>query len=178
MNILIVPAELIDPIDQLSVNTLARCTAGLDEWRNGHYDYLLVCGGKFLEPSRQKTAAADLMRRWFMRMGVPNTLILTESASLDTYQNIEFSLRVLRHFGDSHSITVVTQYQHALRFMITFLLAHRMFITIRPIRQPAMSWRNWFMEWSLILYHAFDWRGTGRLAKKNRHDRQIAASVS
>lgn len=177
MHVLLVPAELIDRHNQLSTNTLRRCVCALEEWRTGAYDVLLLCGGLFLAPERQSLPASLLMRDWFVQQGVPAECILTEARSLDTYQNIAFGIEMLNKTGKNWNITVLTQYQHALRFWITFLLAHHIRVNTRPIRQPAMHVKDWLVEWLVLIpYHLVDWHGCLWLAVHNRRQRQKAAN--
>ena len=178
VKILFVPAELINPKNVLSDNTLCRCRAALKLWQSGDFDLLLLTGGLFLEPERQTRPASEIMRDWFVENGVSQDWIRTERQSLDTYQNVSLSLQELQ---DVHieSITVVTQYQHALRFLATFFLAHGQRIRVNMIRQPAMSWKDWFMEWLVLVpYHLIDWRGTLWLATWNRQQRRRAAQLA
>jgi len=179
LKILLVPAEAIDPLNQLSANTLRRCEAALEVWRTGQFDRILVTGGMFLDQKRQTIPAATIMWDWFTKHGVRDNQILVEPGSLDTYQNIDFGLRLLREEGCADAqITVITQYQHALRFAITFFLAHQRRINLIMIRQPAMLWKEWLMEWLVIIpYHLIDWRGTLWLARHNRAQRAAAAQT-
>lgn len=180
MKILLIPAEEIDPVDQLSANTLRRCEAGLTAWNSGDYDFLLLSGGIFLPSTRQTKSAASTMEQWFVAQGVEPDCIWTEDQSLDTYENIRLGLRVMNtQLGmEEKDITVLTQYQHAIRFLLTFWLAHRRRIKIIPIRQPAMSWKSWFLEWVVLIpYHFLDRRGTWFLARRNRQARTRAAAI-
>lgn len=180
MRILLVPAERIDPVDLLSPNTLCRCEAALKAWRSGQYDKLLLTGGYFLPKERQTKPAAESMKTWFLLKGVAPKAILTETTSLDTYQNVAFALDVLRKEGFTGSeITVLTQYQHAIRFLATFFLAHGVRVRTIPIRQPQMRWVDWVVEWAVLIpCHLLDWKGTLFLARLNRQMRQRAAGIT
>ena len=177
MNILYIPSCGISPVDQLSPgDTLLRCQEALRLWRRGGYDLLGVGGGMFLPPGVQKTPAAVLMREWFIARGVEDYQIIDERRSLDTYQNAAFLLEELAVYEvPEPRIMVVTQWQHAIRFWITFRRAHGVRVRLHPIRYP-ISWKTWMMEWFLIFYHAIDRRGTLALARKNRAARAMAAA--
>ena len=180
MKILLVPAELVDPHDQLSAITIQRCNAGLIAWKSGAFDYLLLTGGRFLPPERQSRSAAAIMRDWFVQHGVAEAQVLVEPESLDTYENIALGLEILERAGHLHAqITVLTQYQHALRFVLTFFLAHHRWIQVIPIRQPRQSWTSWFIEWLILIpCHTIDWRGRSFLARWNRKQRRLAAQLT
>lgn len=173
MKILMIPAELVDPVDKLSANTLRRCQAGLEAWVGGDYEMILLSGGIFLPRDRQTKPAAETMKEWFVSRGVDPEVILVEGDSLDTYENVRFNASLTRD-----QITVLTQYQHAIRFLLTFYLALGVRIKVIPIRQPAMSWKDWFMEWLVLIpYHLIDWKGTLFLARYNRRSRERAAAT-
>lgn len=180
MNILFIPAEGIDAVDKLSQNTRERCDAGFRAWQTGNFDLVLVTGGKFLKSEVQRTPAASLMRRCLISRGVPAEKILAEVESLDTYENISMELSVLKKCGISMtSVMIVTQYQHALRFIITFWLEHDMRVKVIPIRHRKLSWKHWLMEWLVLIpYHLLDRDGSGWFARINREKRQRDATQS
>lgn len=119
------------------------------------------------------------MKNWFVTNGVDQAMILIETKSLDTYQNISFGLDVLRTaVFEGAEITVLTQFQHAIRCFLTFILAHGIRVRAITIRQPKMRWKDWFMEWIILIpCHFLDWRGNFFLAKLNRRMRERAAGV-
>lgn len=177
MNILLIPSEKIEAVDRLSVITKGRCDVGLRLWRTGYYNKVLVTGGLFLSPELQKTAAASLMCDYLIDQGVPAHAIVVEDKSLDTFENISLGIRALESLGINGQITVVTQYQHAMRFWITFRLAHGIHVKIIPIRQPV-RFLDWCLEWLVLIpYHLLDWHGKYFLAKKNREQRQRNANM-
>ncbi|MEK7183566.1 MAG: YdcF family protein [Patescibacteria group bacterium] len=176
--ILFVPAELIDPVNQLSSRTLARCKKAFELWQTEKFDFLVVTGGRFLPPSRQTTAAGVLMSRWFNEKGVNPEHIVIEEESFDTFENISGSVQAMqaRGLGDPQQwdITIVTQRQHAARFEISFWNMYQL-----KIRSERPDYRlgpiEWCKEWLFILVHLFDPYGRGSLARRNRDDRRLAA---
>lgn len=175
MNILLVPSELINPIDRLSVITRTRCRAALIVWRLNMHHRILCSGGIFSGTDRQTRSAAELMKEWFVQRGVEERLILTETESVDTYENIAFSIHILNNRCDNWSVTVVTQPQHALRFRITFWRAYNVHILLALVDQSTMTWKDWWLEWLVLVpYHIIDKRGTLWLAKYNRSKRRKA----
>lgn len=172
--VLLVPSCGIAPIDRLQAgDTLFRCERALEAWRTGRYDYILCTGGIFNPPSIQTVAAATLMGLWFLERGVPDAALVIEDRSLDTYENAAFGLVALRaRLGSVRwDISVMTQWQHAVRFFFTFFLGHGLLVELKPIHQP-ISWRTWFWEWFLLVYHLIDWRGTLPVARYNRDSRR------
>lgn len=175
MNVLLVPSAEIAPLDQLSgTRTLIRCENALIAWNSGKYDLLLVCGGKTHSPEFESRPAAVTMAEWFLDHGISAADIVIEDQSLDTYQNIEYSLRILTGLPGKHTITVISQWQHTLRFVITGLLAHTIWIRRIGLHYPEP---NGFMlkSWVLLLYHFYDWKGTKAPAIANRDQRRKAA---
>lgn len=153
-------------------DTLLRCEEGLKLWRSGDYDYILVTGGLFNPKHVQSIPAGMLMRGWFIARGVDPNKVIEETRSLDTFENIKFGLEELRKRGiPDRDITVVTQWQHAWRFAITFRRAYGIKVKRVPL-EYAMSWKSWLIEFVLIAYHAYDRYGTKHVAQKNRDDRR------
>ncbi len=84
-------------MDRLTENdTLYRCQKALELWHTGRYDYVLVTGGIFHPPNVQSVAAATLMGMWLLEHGVPESQILCEIESLDTYENISKGIEALK----------------------------------------------------------------------------------
>lgn len=154
MRYLLIPSCGIEKQNQLcKTDTLLRLQEGLRLWRTGSFDYLLVSGGIFNPPEIQTVSASELMRDWLIEQGVPKGRIICESRSLDTYENISMSLDILREIGDQTvKITVVTQWQHAIRFRITFLLGYRMWIRTVSMHYP-MAPQAIAKEFLFILHH-------------------------
>lgn len=180
LKVLLVPAELIDPVDTLSPNTRRRCLAAMEAWNIGGYDFVLMTGGLFLEPARQTRSAAETMSLWFRLKFVPEERMLLEERSVDTYENIANSLGLLRERGlGGAEITVVTQLQHAIRFKITCWRAHGVRIRTIVVRQPEMSWKDWLLEWFVLIpIHILDRSGTGFISRWNKTKRRLAAGLT
>lgn len=174
--VLLVPSCGISPVDRLTPgDTLFRCERALEAWRTGEYTHVLCTGGIFNPPDIQTVAAATLMGYWFLERGVPDAALVIEDRSLDTYENVAFALRALcaRLGCEPYTITVITQWQHALRFFFSFFFGHGRLVELKPIHQP-ISWKTWMWEWVFIIYHLIDWRGTFFIARRNRDSRRQA----
>ncbi len=178
MQILFVPSGGITPVDQLSpANTLQRCIKALQLWQNGTYHILILSGGICDPPSIQRTAGAEIMRRWFVERGVPEKRIITESHSRDTYENIILSVRLLKNLvphNQTHHWTVVSQWQRCLRIWITLWRLHRIRPKLQMLRYP-IGIRGFLKECVFIAYHLYDRDGNKYLARKNRSRRSFAS---
>lgn len=172
VEILLVPSGGIFSLNQLSpADTLLRCERGLKMWERGSFDKILVTGGIYSPSNIQTLPAAELMAQWFRQKGVPAGDIIIEPRSLDTFENIKFSLEELGRLSiNNFRITVVTQWQHVIRFWITFCLGYNIRVKIQPMNY-AISFRTWLEEWFFIIYHLYDRRGTKYFARKNRRNR-------
>lgn len=169
MRYLFIPSCEVAPCDRLSgTTTEKRLISGLQIWRCGGYDMIIVSGGVYLPPEIQKTPSGRLMKKWLVRKGVPASNIIAEEYSRDTYENISYSLLLLEDVAPQ--FTVVTHWQHAIRFRLTFKLANKMKVRTKPI----YCWgglKNFLFEWLILLIHLLDRRGTGTVARKNRESR-------
>jgi len=177
MRILLVPAGGISDKNQLAPNdTLPRCLAALEIWKEGNYDYLVVCGGIFLPPTIQTNPAAEIMKKWFIRQRVSADRLMVEGKSLDTFENVKFVLELLAENKiEKPEITVVSQWQHTLRFKRTFK-SYGVKIKRHPLHYKV-GIKTWLMEWAFILIHLIDPKGAGFFGRLNRKRRNQKARV-
>jgi hypothetical protein len=112
------------------------------------------------------------MKWYLISLGIPYCAIYEEDKALDTFENVKFSLDLLKRLGiTSFQITVATQWQHAIRFFVAFLFGNHISVKLKFIRYKIpFAW--WCREWLFILYHLYDWKGTKRLARVNRDNRR------
>ena len=169
VHILLLPAECIDPVDRICERTIKRCLKALELWRTGNYDYILITGGIFLPPNVQTEPASYLIKK-YLAGKVDSSHIIIEEKSRTTFENAgfglnELSLRCIEDFD----LTVVTQWQHALRFGLTFMAyGHK-------IRSEKVKYRlkpsEWLREWAYILIHLVDPLGRSKAVKKFTENR-------
>lgn len=174
MAILFVPAGHIDPVDQLSEqDTLLRCQAALSLWFESRYSLLLVSGGVFNPSETQTVPAAQIMSDWFVARGVPRDRIILEVASRDTFENIEFSYRLLKslNVSDWQDIVVVTHWTHLVRFRITFKKWYNLTIKGIPLTYP-LGWKACLTEVGSFTLHVFSHRGNSFISRWLRRHRQ------
>lgn len=178
IRILLVPAELIEPVNQLSRRTLRRCEETMRLWLTGHYAYLVVTGGIFLPRSTQTLPAALLMTRLLLSWGVADSRVIVEGDSLDTYENIDNSVReIRRRLGDGSldhlEVTVVTERSHGRRFELSFWNKYGLVVQIAPVSYP-MSALDKLKECIFAAIHFIDPHGTWPMARLNRWLRRRA----
>lgn len=163
----VVPPDMLCPLDSQLV-----CMEAHKLWRTGQYEWLLVSGGIFLPPKIQTRPAADLMGAWFEECGVPRSRIIKESRSLDTFDNVRYSLYELWARGiRDPDITVCTHRIHGIRIRHTFKMAHRIDVRIHEVSLP-LSIAEQVAQWLCVLYHRHDTHGTGWFARAVRTRRQ------
>lgn len=169
MRYLLIPAQEVSPCDLLQgTKTELRLIEGLRLWGSGKFDAIIVCGGVYLPQETQTTPAARIMKEWLVSHGVPAENTMAEERSRDTYENISYALEMIG--GKASQITVVTHWQHALRFRLTFRLAHKMKVRTEPMYYWT-GFKSFALEWAILLVHLFDPSGTGRIARWNRKSR-------
>lgn len=150
MKFLLVPACDISPKDSLEdTKTLARLKKGLSLWKDKDFDYIVVTGGVFSK--NQTKSAALAMSGWLIKKSVSTEKILVENYSLDTFHNVEFSMEIIRKFDADPAITVVSHWQHCLRFKVTFYKRFYIKIKIAPIWDFDL--KTFFQEWAYLLIH-------------------------
>lgn len=175
--ILMVPFGSGEPVNVLSEkDTMIRMRKGLEMWQDGGWDFLLVCGGTFTSKKIMTITGAIVMKQWFVDQKVPASQIIIDDQSRDTYQNVAFSIdAICGRLGlpiKATSITVVTQWQHAIRFWLTFK-SYGVNVNLKKLSYP-MGIAGIIREFVLIAVTALDPRGrvigtiNQRLFRQNR----------
>lgn len=171
MRVLLVPACEIIYLNQLGPRTKARCEEALRRWAGDFYEYLVVSGGIYELPHVQTVPAAKIMHDWFVANGVEPGRIIVEDHSLDTFENVSFSLAKIRALKpEPLELELITQTQHARRFWLTLVLGYRIWPKLHRI-EYSMSLKEKFMEWVFLLIHLFWPKDGGPLGEKNRTNR-------
>ena len=170
MRYLFIPSCEVATKDTLTgTTTEKRLIRGLALWQRGGFDAIIVTGGIYLPPEQQTIPSGILMEHWLMENGVPGKAIICEDRSRDTFENISGALALVAN-DPAPKFTVVTHWQHALRFWVTFRLAYRRKIAFVPMRY-WIGLTGFVLEWAFLLVHIIDPRGTGRIATRNREMR-------
>ncbi len=173
--ILLIPSCGIQPVDFPSRDTLIRLLQGQIHWQIGGFDLILLTGGIFNPRFVQTRPASHIMKDWLIGRGILEDFILTEDKSVDTYENIQFGLDVLG-VNDllPADITVLSQWQHARRFQISFFLGYGIYVHTIPLHYD-ISPRTALNEWLFMACHVLDPKGKGLLAARNREMRHQQA---
>lgn len=131
VRVLHVLAAGVEP-DRLDAETIRRCQSALIRWRGGGYDIMVPSGGIFR--AGQKQSAGEMMATWFATAGVPTTSMLVEGGSVDTFENVEEALVILRRtYGDRPlRLYVVSNPLHAFRAFVLYARSFRRFARLRP----------------------------------------------
>jgi uncharacterized SAM-binding protein YcdF (DUF218 family) len=167
--VLFIPSCEVAAIDTLEgTETEIRLKAGLEEWKKGAFDVIAVAGGVYLPPELQTRPSGTLMKEWLLTRGLTEHQVVAETNSRDTYENISGVVSAL--WGRPiERIAVITQWQHALRFWVTFRRAHGVKAEIIPLwYSPGLS--RFLKEWLFLLIHVFDATGTSPLVMKNKQN--------
>jgi len=167
MRYLLIPScEVLIKNILIGTTTEKRLKQALVLWRAKEYDVIIVTGGIYLPPKIQTVPSGSLMKKWLIINKVSADKILCEDKSRDTFENISGALALVIKDLDP-KFTVVTHWQHALRFWITFRLAHKLKIRVIPMWYWA-GIKTFIFEWFIFLVHLLDHKGTGRIATANR----------
>lgn len=170
MKVIIIPGGQILPVNKIGYYLQIRCDKALELFLTGGFDYILVTGGITNPKETQTVSEAEIIREWLLSKKVPSEAIIMESRSLDSFENIKFGLEALGNCAiEASEITVVSQWQHTIRYWITLKLGYGVAAKVRLIKlHPRMSWKAIITEWFFILYHLLDWRGEKPPARLHR----------
>ncbi len=95
-----------------------RVVAAARLWRTGQVDRLVLSGG-----SPRKPSEAELMARFAVDLGVPRSAMLLEGESRTTHENATRVAEVLRRYGLSREVALVSSALHLPRAMEEFRCA-------------------------------------------------------
>ncbi len=138
---------------------------------------IVVSGGRFAPRHEQTRTAGSLMEDWLADHGVPLSDIIVEGESVDTYENIAFSIKALGENGIDPKTTlniVVSERLHAMRIEHTFKAAHGIEVNTHNLPDRPGLFR-WITDRFFVLYHWWDTYGDGWLARMSRKSRHKAA---
>lgn len=125
-----------------------------------------------MSPQVQTVPAGILMKEWLINHGIDESKIIVEKHSLDSFENVKFGLKELERCGIKNpKITVVSQWQHALRFKICFYLGYNFKVKLYPMRYQ-ISLKEFIQEFLGIIYCLYDPTGHKSIAKKIREKRR------
>lgn len=98
--------------DEPSPGLKERLDYGLGLYREGKFTRFIVSGG--LDKADYKYTEAEGMKNYLVGKGVPETAILLENKSTSTYENLQFSQRVMQSEGLKTAI-IITHTFHGQR---------------------------------------------------------------
>jgi len=111
---IIVLAHLMDEFGNLNNETRSRLSTAYDLLMTGEAPFIVPCGWAYREDSN--ICIADAMATHAERiMGIPEGMIITETASRDTVGDAVFTKRNLANPRNWRNIVVVTSAYHAER---------------------------------------------------------------
>ena len=73
---------------------------------------VICCGAK---GANEPVPEGDAMRNWLIEKGVPSDMVLAETRSMNTHQNLEYAIGMLP--ADAEKITIITSDYHLPRAM-------------------------------------------------------------
>jgi uncharacterized SAM-binding protein YcdF (DUF218 family) len=103
------------PVDELGDLSARRATCGVDLYLRGFARKLVFSGGDGSISGKGPKEAVE-MKRWAMRLGVPEEAITIEDQSRNTYENAVHTQRIL---GNA-TVLLVSSADHMLRAMALF----------------------------------------------------------
>lgn len=99
----------------LSASLLERLNIGLNLYRKKQIEKIIVTGGM----ANKGLCEADLMRKYLSDHGVPLKDIITDDKALNTQENVENSLEIIKKHKFK-SVAIVSEYYHIARIKLMF----------------------------------------------------------
>jgi len=174
MKVLLVPSCEILEKDTLGPQTVARCFMAFRHAQHTECAFIIVSGGIYQPKEIQTLPAATIMKLYLNSLGVPDCSILTETKSRDIFESIAFTQALIREKKLKNvKITVVTNWQHAIRFWISFLFGYGKLVKIKTLNYK-MSFKENLHESLFFFVHLFGPKSGGIWGKINRRKRKSA----
>jgi uncharacterized SAM-binding protein YcdF (DUF218 family) len=90
--VLIVPAAEEESQNILGLTSYWRCVYAIRAWRGGHFRKLVLSGGPQAGGDEPR---AEVMRRFLVANGIPQSAVVTETRSLTTRENAVFTAQLI-----------------------------------------------------------------------------------
>lgn len=129
-----------------------RLDAAYDALQKQPDTLCIVSGG---QGSNEKISEAQAMKNYLVDKGIDESRIIMEDNSTSTYENIQFSLKILDEMGMSHDMTLVTDGFHQYRAsLIAKSQGVENVTAYSAYTEPRYLFTYWVREW-LGLTHFF-----------------------
>lgn len=150
------------PVNRLDERTSARVVDRVIRlMQSGQYNFVLFSGGVFLPPDIQTRPWGEIARDAAIAAGVDPCCTLVETESVDTYDNIRYSLDVIRQNGiHNFALTVCTHPIHGRRIRYTANVLHGVDVRIEPVGL-RLTFGELMWQELCVAYHYWDTHGTG-----------------
>lgn len=104
---IVVLGARIWPQGNMSHTLIYRCESALKAWQAGQAPTIIACGGR---GSDEPIAEAEAMRAWFIKNGVPENRIFTDTASKDTRENLKNARAIMTEHGFESAAVCTSDY--------------------------------------------------------------------
>ncbi len=112
MNVLVILGNRLQDDGTMSEKLKGRLNAGLDAWKSGKFDKIVVTGG-IANPLAGKSEGS-VMLSWLIESGVPADCIVVEDKSMTTKENAKFCRAIFENLGVKE-ITLLSSEYHIER---------------------------------------------------------------
>jgi uncharacterized SAM-binding protein YcdF (DUF218 family) len=99
-------------------------------YKEGFADKIIVCGGVVI---KEMPSFAEVMKDFLIEIGMNEECIITESSSLNTYENIKYSKPILREQSIKNSLLVTSSY-HMYR---SLAICNKLDVSVYPAPVPC-----------------------------------------
>jgi uncharacterized SAM-binding protein YcdF (DUF218 family) len=153
-DVVIVLGSGVYPDGSLSDDSLQRIVHGIQLYRQGWGDTLLISGGI---PSSHAISPAAAMGRLAIDLGVDTAAVVVEQASASTFENAREVGRLFKIHGWENGL-LVTSAPHSLRAMRTF---QRQGLEVYPAPVPFYEQYRYSIEghWHLFSILVYEYLG-------------------
>ena len=88
-------------------NNYQRMLCAYRLYKQGFADKIIICGGVVI---KGLPSFAEVMKDFLVEIGINKECIITETNSLNTYENIKYAKPILRQFDIKNSLLVTSSY--------------------------------------------------------------------
>ena len=170
--------------DVMAWDTRARVDKVFILYKLGYINKIFCTGGIFQE--KQKTPIANLMKEYLIGKGVPKNVILIETKSVETAENIKFSFSMLNRQNyfknlkntEQLRLVLISEPNHLLRIEViasSYLKKYKVNFVVPLLFEPVhyhLSEKTKHEEQAMLQHTILDPYGESKIFKIIRKERR------
>lgn len=161
------------PNGEVPEELVQRLKAGAQCWIEGQAPAVIPCGGA---RSEEDTPEALVMAQLLQQLGLPPSVILPETESLNTEQNLTNAWAMISGWGGKAALVVTSDYHMARALAVCRDIG----MTAKGVAVPTPGGPTRIKRWSVErlgwIEYKLGWQKKGKVSKAQRLARKVTRS--